>query len=188
MKSEDLIDFLERNLGAMSNGLLFESPPERPVQVARFENQPVPNAVTYVTTGVSKHVLHQLSGREIRMELLTCLWSRFDGSALGTLLHVLAQEILDRHHAPAHGEVTEPRGPIVPGSKLEAFYFMPPLYHAEDIELWHGPADPETVIVWAVPIALSEAQFIANAGWPSFEERMREVDPDFLDLDREPFV
>jgi hypothetical protein len=60
----------------MSGDLLFESTPEFRIQVARFENQPVPNVLTYVTAGLSKHVPHQLSGREIRMELLACGWSR----------------------------------------------------------------------------------------------------------------
>ena len=40
------------------------------------------------------------------------------------------------------------------------------------------------IIVWLVPIGAREAPFIAEAGWPRFEEHLVKADPDLLDLFR----
>lgn len=186
-KTAPLLQFLESQLGQMAGGRIFESPPGREVYLARYENQPVTDAITYVTTGLSRHILHQLSGRDIRLELLTCVWSRFRESDLDSLLFVLAQNILERHHAPAQGEWVGPAGPVVSGSKLEAFYFMPPLYHPETLEVFNEEP-PETVIVWALPVAPSEVEFIKNRGWRAFEKRLRRDEPDIMDMLRDPIV
>jgi len=182
-----LLQFLESQLGQMAGGQIFESPPGREVYVARYDNQPVTDAITYVTTGLSRHVLHQLSGPDIRLELLTCTWSSFREASLDSLLFILAQQILDRHHAPAQGEYIGPAGPVVTGSKLEAFYFMPPLYHPETLEVF-SDEPPETIIVWALPVAPSEVEFIKNSGWRAFEKELHRVAPDVMDMFRDPIV
>jgi len=182
-----LIDFLEQQLGTMAGGQIFESEPELRVQVARFENQPVPDATTYVTTGISKHLLHQTSGPEIKLELLACAWSRFRHARIDSLLFAISQEILSSHHAPAHGDVIGPRGPIAEGSKLEAFYFMPPLYHTETMEALDSDG-AQILFVWALPISAAEAAFIRREGWEAFEERIHLLDPDLMDLERASIV
>jgi hypothetical protein len=182
-----LIAFLEEHLGTMAGGSLFEASPGQKVQVARFEDQPVPHSITYVTTGLSKHLLHQASGRSVRLELLTCIWSRFRDSGIDSLLFALSQDILERHHAPMRGEVVGPAGPVVLGSTLEAFYFLPPLYHPEALETF-GPEDSQTVFVWALPVSASEATFIRGTGWNVFEKRIHSADPDLMDLARTPIV
>jgi hypothetical protein len=186
-KDPNLLDFLESHLGTMAGGLIIDNKPDVQVQVARFENQPVPDAITYVTTGLSRHALHQLSGVSIRLELLSCAWSKYRSSGLDALLFALAGEILESHHAPAHGDVVGPRGPIAPGSRLEGFYFAPPLYHSESLMNVRGGDDP-LMIVWALPITAGEAAFIRATGWSAFEERIYEVEPDLMDLDRSPIV
>ena len=182
-----LLQFLESQLGEMAEGRIFESPPGREVYVARYENQPITDAITFVTTGLSRLVLHQLSDGVIRLELLTCTWSSFRESGLDDLLFVLAQQILERHHAPAQGEWVVPAGSVVAGSKLEAFYFMPPLYHPETLQVF-SDEPPETVIVWAVPVAPSEVEFIMKTGWRAFEEQLQQVEPDLLDMFRDPIA
>jgi len=177
------IDFLESHLGEMANGFLFECPEDRPVQVARFENQPVPGSTTLVTTGVSKHVLHQLSGTDIRMELLACAYSRFAIPELAKVVFAVAQEILEKHHAPAHGDVVGPRGPICADSGLEALYFSHPAYHRAELDRFEGDP-PETIIAWTVPVSASEVAYIHRHGWPAFEKLLESEEPDLLDLGR----
>jgi hypothetical protein len=182
-----LIDFLEQQLGTMAGGQIFESEPERRVQVARFENQPVPGSVTYVTTGLSKHFLHQVSGPDIKLELLACVWSRFRNAGIDALLFALSQEILSLHHAPAHGDVIGPRGPVTDGSKLEAFYILPPLYYEAAMEVFESEGT-QTLFAWALPISVAEASFIRREGWKAFEERIHSTDPDLMDLERASIV
>jgi hypothetical protein len=182
-QSASLIDFLESHLGEMSNGFLFEGPQDRPIQVARFDHQPVSTAVTLVTTGLSKHVLHQLSPRDIRMELLACAYSEFDIPDLAKVVFALAQEILEKHHAPARGDVIGPRGPICSGSNLEALYFSHPAYHSAGLDKFEGDP-PETIIAWIVPISASEAAYIHQHGWSAFEELVESKEPDLLDMKR----
>lgn len=184
---ENLIDFLERHLGTMAGGTHFGSPPDQTVNVARFENQPVEGAITYVTTGLSHHALHQIENPPLRLELLGCVWSRFRSSGIDSLLHILAREILESHHAPPHGAVSGPRGPVTSGSSLEAFFFMHPAYHPGDLEEFSGFDDP-TYIVWPVPITSAEAAFVHAGGWRVFEERLFQADPDLMDLMRSSIV
>jgi hypothetical protein len=184
---QTFIEYLESELGTIAGGLRFEVPAEQDVGVARFENQPVPEAITYVTTGLSRHLLHQLEKPDLRVELVGCVWARFRDSGLDSLLHIVAREILESHHAPPRGFVMGPSGPIIPGSELQAFYFMHPAYHGEALECFEHPTDP-VYLAWPVPITVAEAVFIARSGWSAFEERLFAADPDLMDLDRRSFL
>lgn len=66
-------------------------------------------------------------------------------------------------------------------SKMEALYAAIPVYLPNDF----GQFD-DVVITWLVPVSRSEAEFVAARGWPAFEERMIDVDPDLTDVDRIP--
>lgn len=181
------IEFLESHLGEMAGGSHFAESPATSVNVVRFENQPVANAVTYVTTGMSHHSLHQLEGPELRVELMGCVWSRFRESGFDALLYALAEETLARHHAPSEGSVVGPRGPIVDGSELEAFIFLSPFYFDESFGAFDHESEP-VLLIWPVPITAAEAAFVAEEGWDEFERLLLSRDPDLLDLHRPSIV
>jgi hypothetical protein len=177
------VEFLESHLGEMSGGSHFTESPKGAVTVARFDNQPVSGACTYVTLGLSHHALHQLKGPDLRIELLGCVWNQFANAGLDSLLFILAEDILRTHHAPPQGSVVGPQGPIAPNSSLEAFIFFQPMYHDDALDLFQHESEP-VYLVWPVPITAAEAAFVADRGWSEFERVMLSRDPDLMDLHR----
>jgi hypothetical protein len=178
------IEHLERHLGVIADGSAVVSEVDPSLRIARFPDQPGRGATTWTTVGLSKHALHQAKGPELRIELLGCAWSTFDESGLDALLMILAEDILQSHHAPAQGSVVGPNGPIVDGSELEGFVFLEPGYHPDDLQVFEHPTE-EVFVIWAVPVTAAELEFIAANGWPVFRDKLIEIDPDLLDLHRE---
>ena len=160
---------------------------DRNVQVAVVEDQPVGGAQAYVTLGLSNHVFGSASQREFRMELLGASARRFEAFRPERHLLTIAHDLLDAHRAVLRGEVIGPRGPIVPGSVLEAYYCALPVYFRDGLATFRGTV-PGTVIVWLVPISHAEAHFVWEHGWQRFEEMLDARDPDLLDLGRSSLV
>jgi hypothetical protein len=180
-------DWLEEHLGVMAGGFVFDSPPDRPVQIARFEDQPVAGAFTLITTGISKHVLHQSSGNNIRLELLMCAWRDVAAQALAPVLFAIAQEILGSHHAPSRGTVLGPREPLLENATVEAILFTHPGYHAAELDGFDGEP-PETIVAWALPVTSAEANLISAKGYAGFESLLEQQSPDLMDFFRPSMV
>lgn len=180
-----IIDFLECHLGEMAGGLIVDSPRHQGVQVPRFESQPVQGAVSYVTTGLCKHVLRRSDGDLVRLELLGCVWDRFRGAGFDSVLALIARDILEHHHAPRRGDVVRPRGPVVEGSCLEGVFWSDPGYHPEALEVLRFDGG-EVRLLWAIPVSVSEVEFIEANGWRTFDELLRSRNPDLMDLHRDP--
>jgi hypothetical protein len=156
-----------------------------PFQLGRFQDGMLPGVVTYATIGLSKHGLaSRTSGRGIHQELLLSVRT---GSASGffpALLHQLAMGLLERGEPILRGDVIGPRGAIIPGSSLEAFYAAIPVYYDPGFAAVDLESGNRAVMVWMIPIGKAEAAFVAEAGWAAFESRIAEQDPDLLDLKR----
>ncbi|MFD0328257.1 suppressor of fused domain protein [Streptacidiphilus monticola] len=99
-------------------------------------------------------------------------------------MHQLAMGLLERSEAVLRGDVIGPRGVIVPGSSLEAFYAAIPVYYDDAFAAADLESGNRAVMVWMVPIGKSEAAFVAEFGWAAFESKLAEQDPDLLDLKR----
>jgi hypothetical protein len=182
-----LIAHLEKHLGVIANGSQFVDLGQTGVQVVRFDDVPFVGAVTFSTLGLSRHQLHQFSEQAIWQEQLLCAYKRFAPRGINRLLYSLALGILERHHAPARGDLVGPAGPIFEGSTLEAFYFTYPSYFSDGIATF-SDTELATVFVWAVPIAAAEVRFIAAHGWKAFEDILERKNPGLLDLGRSVVV
>jgi hypothetical protein len=64
---------------------------------------------------------------------------------------------------------------------MEALYAAVPVYLPDEFGQFG-----DVVIVWLVPVSRSEADFVFVRGWPAFEERLIDIDPDLTDVDRLP--
>lgn len=181
-----LIAHLERHLGRMARGAAAPAGEFR-VQLAVFKDQPSPGATAYATLGLSHHLLRDPSGREYRQELLGCSHECFDALVPEGNLLTIAADLIREHRALLRGEVVGPRGAIVPGSTLEAYYSAIPVYFPDALATFGGTAPP-TVLVWLVPITHAEAHFVFAQGWSAFEDVLVERAPDLLDLKRATVV
>ncbi|MEV4148370.1 suppressor of fused domain protein [Amycolatopsis sp. NPDC049691] len=131
---------------------------------------------------MSRHdLVSRTSGRQLRLELIT------DGR-LGEfppgLLGQVAEELLASHEALLRGDVVGPRGPLVPGSEMQALYAAIPVYQDDDFAAVDLADGTRAAIVWLVPISAGEAAYVASHGWKAFEDELVRHDPDLLDLGR----
>ncbi len=182
-----LIQHFENHLGLIARGSRYKSDKAPLVQIIVFENQPVPEAITFSTLGLSKHLLLYRPGEYTRQELITCTYKGANASRLEAITLVLAEDVLEHHYAAVRGTVNSPSGPICPGSSLEAFYFATPIAYPEGFDVFKE-SEPPTYLYWAIPVTVAEAQFVRVNGGNAFEDMLLNLEPDLLDLNRASIV
>ncbi|GAA1575278.1 suppressor of fused domain protein [Kribbella hippodromi] len=185
-----LIEHLEGYLGPIRGGWAQDADGEEmPFQIAWFDQGAGEGVVSFATLGLGRYPLRlPEAGRTIRHELLMLADS--ETAATGLLPHLVQQvgEQAVRYGRPfLCGEVIGPRGPLLPGSLLEAFYVAMPVYFPDDFAVCESPDGP-IVIAWLVPITAGEARYVAFNGWNAFEDRLVEQDPDLTSFSRQSIV
>jgi hypothetical protein len=109
------------------------------------------------------------------------LHERLAEGPVPSLLQQVGLEVLSSGEAVLRGDVIGPRGPLFAMSNMEALYAAVPVYLPDSFAQVE-----DVVLIWLVPISRSEAKFVAERGWPAFEERLSDVDPNLTDVDRRP--
>ncbi len=184
-----LIQHFERVLGLIEAGWSVDADGLRmPFQVARFPQGSGPGTVSFATLGLGRYPLPSLaSGRAIRHELLLLAPESLKDGMLPSLIHQIGEETLQSGRPLLQGDVIGPRGPLVPGSQMEALYVTLPVYFPDEFATFEEEGHT-TVIAWLVPISASEAHYIVHHGWADFEDRLAEQDPDLTDFGRQPIL
>jgi len=178
------IDHIESHLGPIQDGARLREG----VQGVRFRDRPNPGATTFMTLGLSNHVLTQRSGVDVRIEFVIACHDAFvEGFNSLSVLADVCDQVLPDHSAPARGTVFGPRGRFFEGSEMEALYCASPVYFPDDLCKFGGFSEP-FVPVWLVPITKLEAHYVGTNGWNSFEELLARVDPNLLDLRRRSLI
>lgn len=179
-----LIKHVELHLGPIEGGWSkYTNGTVAPFTIVRFRDQPHPGVSTYLTLGLSNHVISLASGRPVRQELLLSADRRFDSWNIPGLLGTVGREVLTRHQGLLRGEVLGPAGPLLPGSSLEALYCASPVHFPDSFAVC-GSTSPPTVFVWLIPIASEEAEAVRSHGWSHFEDVLVTKKPDLFDLER----
>jgi Suppressor of fused protein (SUFU) len=155
--------------------------------VLRFRGAPMRGAETLATLGLSHTRLALPRGRAVRQELVVTCYERFAGDDLAALLQAVGEDVLDKGTALLRGEVLGPAGQLLPDTALTALYVSVPAVFPDQLHGYEG-SDPETVIVWLVPISTGEATLVRERGWSAFEELLEAADPDLFDLHRASLV
>lgn len=180
-----LVEHLERFLGPIEAGWSQDADGTKmPFQIVRFAGGSGPGTVSFSTLGLSRIPLHSsVSGKEIRHELLVLTPDSLRDGPLPALIHQVAMIAVHSGHAFLRGDVVGPRGPLVPGSTLEAIYVAMPAYFPDEFASCEENGDP-VAIAWLVPISAREADYAARNGWSAFEDRLVDADPDLTDFGR----
>ncbi len=183
----ELLSHFEARLGQMVEG--WSRGPDgtpMPFTVAKFQRGVIPDVVAYATIGLSDHALAGAGrGGSIYQELMIIVRSSSDPHIFPGVLQQLANLALDQRRAYLRGDAIGPWGPIVPGSKMEAFYAAVPVYYDDGFAAVNIDAGKRVAIAWMAPIGRTEAAFVGTAGWRSFESQLIARDPDLLDLSRD---
>ena len=184
-----LVEHLESFLGQIGFGWKDSDGTQWPFQVLRFLEGPIANCVTYSTLGLSDFALQStVSSKQIRHELLLMARPIFCDRNIPAVLHQVGMEAVKSENAYSRGDIVGPRGTLISGTQMEAFYVSMPAYLPDDFATFESPEGISSVIAWLVPITFNEAHFVKSNGWEAFEERLCEVDPDLLDLNRPSIV
>jgi hypothetical protein len=183
----NILPHLEKHLGKMASGLLVKQAGEPlPIQVAKFERQPIGDSTTFTTLGLSNVPLQQPDGSEIRQELLFSLRNAEPVSAdIAKLLVLVATDVLESKKALLRGQVLGPLGPLIGNCNKEALYVTYPVYFPVEFHTY-TISHPQISVIWVVPITAAEANYVKRFGWSSFEDQLSGQDPDLLDLGRSP--
>jgi len=187
MEQQALIDHLERYLGPLAADYRDAPPGERwTVRVGRFDRPPIKNCSAYVTLGLSdRDFPGRSSDGVIRIELYMILRrATFDLEVQGVLITV-AQEMLRSGRPVLRGHVLGPRGPLWPGTKLEALYATLMTYMPEEFSSCMLEGNRPCGLIWLTPITRDEAIYARTHGYKAFEEALFREDPDLLVADRE---
>ena len=179
-----LIRHLESFLGPIDAGFRVEEADRPPgVQIVRFRNAPSAGATTFSTLGLSSHWLHQRKGRPVRMELLFACRAIQEPVNIAALMLQVAGEALATHRAFSRGDCIGPRGRLFSAHTLEALYVGNPVYFPDELVSLNLDSTP-VIFAWLIPVSLAEARLCREDGWRVLEQRIADVDPDLLDLDR----
>lgn len=184
-----IIEHLERYLGPIAEGWMDHAASDDGIRVriVRFAHAPYDGATTFCTIGHSGHIAEMGDGRMVRQELLFSTTANYPADQVASFLLTLSTYLRSRTKALLRGEVIGPSTPIFPGVTVNAVYASMPVIFPQGLELY-SESTPPTVLVWLIPLLASEAEFVRQQGWDSFEDLLEERNPDLLDLNRLPLV
>ena len=147
-----------------------------------FADQPADGVSTLATLGLSRHVLQLPRERQVRQELLIAAESDADLDVVAAALLTLSESLVREHRALLRGEVLKLAKPI--GGMAAVYATIPTAF--PDALATFGGSDPQTVVVWLIPVRDSEAAFVGLRGWSAFEDALESSDVDLFDFEREP--
>lgn len=177
-----LIKHLENHLGEISGGWKDRNL-EYPIQVVSFENHPFEDINTYVTLGLSDHILPMVDGKVIRQELVCTAYRNFAGEKVASFLATFAESIVSSHKALLRGEVVGPSGPVILGSPLNSIFSAIPMIFEDSFGVFEQTT-PQTIFSWIIPIHEEEANYVRGNGWSKFEDLLERQNPELWDLSR----
>jgi len=153
-------------------------------------NSPVAGAKVLLTLGLSSKPLWTEAQGLRRQEMLMMFRETDKPRSLPVVLQELALQAWSRDQAFALGDVIGPRGPIVEGGTVSAFFVAPPAYLPESFAFVRGigPVRATVLFGWLVPIAETEAAFVRANGAEAFEDELMSSSPDLLDFRRASIV
>jgi hypothetical protein len=177
----NLVEHLGRHFGDGDDQAQAWSFAESGYGIVTYPNQPFAGAITYLTTGLSRHILTQASGAQIAQELFISVRSEFAVCRPEVSLASLAEDFLERHTPIPNGQVIGwHKGVLEP--RFSAVFCTSARCFPETFEQIEG--DPPTVFVWLIPITGVEATYCRTHGHQAFDDLLLAENPDLLDLDR----
>ncbi|EID99568.1 suppressor of fused domain protein [Leptospira licerasiae] len=176
-----LIDHLENYLGEIEEGWAPEW--NKDLQIIRFKNTPLEEVSSFVSLGLSKHIL-KINNREIRQELIFSAYDKFSFDDIAMCLALVCKRILTNHNALLRGELLKMNHRIIPGKDFYGLYVAIPVFFEDDFCVYISES-MKIVIAWLIPLYTEEIDFIQSVGWEKFEDLLEEGSCDFWDLDRE---
>jgi hypothetical protein len=179
-----LPDHFEQFLGPIQKSWAIDPDGVRmPFQIVQYETGGVDGTVGLATLGLSRYELRSTEGRAIRLEFFMSVLADIQIGLIPDLIFQVAMDALKAGEALLRGDVVGPRGPLVPGSVLQAFYVALPVYLPDAFAVTRSEGH-DVAVAWLVPVSPAEADYVRSQGWDRFEDLLVDVNPDLNDLYR----
>lgn len=156
------------------------------IKVAKFKDIPEEGLVTFLSVGLSGHLLQQDSGRKIRQEFLITIDENFAFLDVEDVIFSVAKLVLDRHIALKQGELLGPRGSLFEDESCAGITSMMcgyPAYFPDGFAFFEMN-DEVTVFVELILLTTQEASLAKDAGWSALMEEISKGVINILDLTR----
>ena len=163
-----IISHIERHIGCLEemrklNGTEFD------LRAGMIPQAPESDLNTYVTVGISNHIMRWGADKDVRQELIVVANSSHPKHEVISFLLSFGEFVLKSHRALRQGDVVGPSNPVIPNATTNAVYVTIPTIFPDQFAILR---DGEVPILFAllIPIVSSEAAFIRREGWAQFEE------------------
>jgi hypothetical protein len=187
---DTILRHLEKQLGKealRSTAKLNKSAQKFQVTLSLFNDQPVTNAFTLSSIGLSNKVFEQPNKTLIRHEILFSAYNRFRSETIYQCLFNVLDFLFGQEESICIGQTFDYQISVAANSSLEAFLFYKPVYYKEELFIIKE-IKPPVFFIWAIPISRNELGFIEKNGMVAFDELLGKHDPDLLDLSRGSIV
>ena len=178
----DLIGHIEKYLGKIQGGEAISHEEYGRLNFGYFKNQPFDDLLTYITLGLSHHVISINENKDVRCELLFSVMEMYEHDNIYNLLRYVANEILSTHKALLRGQTLILPPGILKDCNMNGLYVSLPIFFDEDFHVYNS--SPPTVFCWIFPLYSEEMDFIAHNGWNRFEDILEVIDCNLWDLKR----
>jgi hypothetical protein len=148
---------------------------------------PETDLITYVTLGVSNHVLGWPNNRNVRQELVIVVDSSHPRYEVASFLLSFGEFIARHHRGLRQGDVVGPSNPVIPNVKVNAIYATTPTIFPDEFAILKDGEVP-VLFVLLIPILSQEAVFIQRESWEKFEVILESPSQDVYDLGRDALV
>lgn len=182
----NIIEHAEKFLGKISLGWK-EKLSSNGLQVVCFKNKPFETVDTFLTVGLSQHVLRISAEKKVRQELILPISGTGLPEIIVSLLLFICELIMRNHDAVLRGQVI--RLPVDAAEKLcfDAVYCAIPVFIDDEFATFRE-SQPPTIFVWMIPIYKREADYVDANGWSKFEDLLEQRNPDLFSLERESII
>lgn len=181
-----IIQQIENHLGPVDQGWK-DNDADTNLQIISVRDCPEETVSTFLSLGMSNHVLEMTNSRKVRQELVFSTYTLSISNLITSFLMSLCEAILSRGQAVLRGEVIPLSSSLAQRLGFDFIYCTIPIFFDDDFSSY-DETSPSTVMVWVVPIHRKEAEFIEYNGWELFEDLLEEKDPDLYSLVRESIV
>jgi Suppressor of fused protein (SUFU) len=182
-KPSVIVSHIERHIGRIEE-MRQLSGAEFDLRAGIIPQMPEPDLNTYVTVGVSNHILRWGEGKVIRQELVVVANSSHSKYEMISFLLSLGEFITTAHRALLQGAVVGPSAPVIPNAKTNAVHATTPTIFPDEFAILKDGEVP-VLFVLIIPILAGEAVFIQQEGWEKFEEVLESPQQDIFDLSRD---
>ena len=179
-----IIDHYEKYLGEVGSGWNSGQDGRRlGFQILRFQDRPKIGTTTFVTAGLSKHLV-SFFGQQLdsRVEFLIAAQSKCNEQRIAAVLAHVCERVVATHTAPRPSDTKKGEGAVIGNPIFDCLLFVKPINFDKFMQEFNGSV-PSTQILQIIPISLAERLYVHQHGIDKFISAMELKGVDIFNID-----